>query len=84
METLHLIPDVERTGFDSFVGVERENIIELKTLEIGGLHNGTEAGNPTVSFAFKLPDGRAVFAETTMALFLTAADALRDLYGDPR
>lgn len=84
METLKLIPDAEATGFDSFEGVAREDIIELQTLEISGLRGGMASGKPSVSMVFKLPDGKAVFAETSLALFLAAADTLKSLYGDPR
>lgn len=53
-------------------------------LSIGGLPAGTQSGKPTVAFKLALPDGRVLFTETTLALFLTAADALKARYGDPR
>jgi hypothetical protein len=43
-----------------------------------------ESGKPSVALGFELPDGRWVLAETSLALFLTAAEALRARYGDPR
>lgn len=51
-------------------------------MDIGVMPNGTEQGNPVVMIAFKLPDGRGVLVETTLKLFLTAADAFRTKYGD--
>jgi hypothetical protein len=53
-------------------------------IDIGGMPKGTKQGNPTVMFAFKTSDDKGVIVETTMALFLSAADALRNVYGDPR
>lgn len=53
-------------------------------IEIGGLDGGMSSGKPSVAFCFGLPSGEVVLAETSMALFLTAADALKARYGDPR
>jgi hypothetical protein len=38
---------------------------------------GTTSGNSTVAIRFDMPDGAIILIETTMALFLTAADAMR-------
>lgn len=84
MESLTIVPDLERTGFKAMEGVDREDIIEIKTFEIGALAAGMSSGAPSIALAFRLPDGRAVFAETSMKLLLTAADTLKSLYGDPR
>jgi len=48
------------------------------------LPGGMESGAPSVMFRIDLPDGRVLLAETSMALYLTAADAMRARYGDPR
>lgn len=48
------------------------------------LDGGMESGAPSVSLAAKLQDGSGVFLETSLALFLTAADAMRARFGDPR
>jgi hypothetical protein len=54
-------------------------------LRIGGLAGGMGSGKPSVAIAAFLPnDGGCVVAETSLALFLTAADALKARYGDPR
>jgi hypothetical protein len=42
------------------------------------------SGAPSVAFCFKLGEREVVLAETSLALFLTAADALKARYGDPR
>lgn len=56
------------------------------TEEIGvtALAGGMESGLPSVAFRITLPDGQTVVAETSLALFLTAGDAFKDRYGDPR
>jgi hypothetical protein len=51
---------------------------------IAGLEHGTESGAPSIVMRLDLPDGQTVLAETTLKLFLTAADALRTRFGDPR
>jgi hypothetical protein len=53
-------------------------------LEIAGLEAGMTSGKPSVALRTDLPDGRIVIAETSLALFLTAADLLKGRYGDPR
>lgn len=60
---------------------------------VAGLRDGMRGGpdeptRPSVAIAFRLPDdpgGKTwVLAETSLRLFLTAADALRARFGDPR
>lgn len=53
-------------------------------IEVHSLTDATSGGKPSVGFVFGLPDGRPVLVETTLALFLTAADALKAVHGDPR
>lgn len=53
-------------------------------IAIAGLEGGMKSGDPSVAFVFGLPDGRAVFAETSLRLLLTAADGFKSRYGDPR
>jgi len=48
------------------------------------LKGGMESGKPSVAFRIDLPDGTVILAETSLALFLTAADAFKARYGDPR
>jgi hypothetical protein len=51
---------------------------------VATLPRGTESGKPTVTVRINLPDGRVVLAETTLGLFLSAADAFKARHGDPR
>lgn len=44
---------------------------------IGRLPGGTDSGKSTVTVLVTMPDGKQVMAQTTMALFLAAAQALR-------
>ncbi len=64
--------------------LKREVISIDNRFEIAGLSNGMSKGDPSVAFRFDLPDGRIVFAQTSLKLFLTAADMLKARYGDPR
>lgn len=58
--------------------------IEGDLQSVAALPHGTESGKPTVGFKVVLPDGKVVFAQTTLSLFLTAGDAFKARYGDPR
>lgn len=81
MEALHLIPDLEVTGFkDAPYSVVRHD----GGLIIGGMQNATEDGNPVVMIGFDEGRGGVRVAQTTLKLFLSAADALKAKYGDPR
>lgn len=63
-------------------GVDPQKVIELETpLKIGGLSGGMTSGKPSVSFGFTLPDGKVVFAQTSMKLFHVAAKAFATRYG---
>lgn len=53
-------------------------------IHVGVLDAGMTSGKPSVAFGIVLPDGHWVFAETSLALFLAAADAFRAAHGDPR
>lgn len=44
---------------------------------------GMQSGNPSVAFLIELPDGKLVFAETSLKIFLTAAAAFKGRYGHP-
>lgn len=57
---------------------------ESPAIQVAGLGEGMLSGKPSVSFRLDLPNGTVVIAETSLALFLTAADALKAHYGDPR
>lgn len=71
---------------EGMVGPEdRDRIVEVQgEMKMGCLAAGTVDGNPTVSMFFELPDGRLAFVQTTLRLFLSAADAFKAVHGDPR
>jgi hypothetical protein len=54
------------------------------TIWVNGLEAGMESGDPSVAIRIDLPDGTSVITETSLRLFLTAADALKAKLGDPR
>lgn len=68
-------------------------VIEGDFAAITGLRDGTTSGQPTVMIRIELSEPVAtrdaeeasvIVAQTTLALFLIAADALKARYGDPR
>ena len=61
-----------------------KKIHQPETLKIAALPGGMQSGAPSVAFIVPLEDGSYVFAETSLKLFLTAADTLKATYGDPR
>lgn len=82
MEILQIILDLSRQGFRE----EEYGVTEHKgELIIGGMPRATDSGKPGVMIALEQPGGNGfLVAETTLALFLTAADALKAKHGDPR
>lgn len=62
----------------------REGIIHLADdaqIEIAALSGGMQSGRPSVALRINLPDGRVVIAETSMRLFLSAAQVFAARYG---
>jgi hypothetical protein len=80
MIALSIIPDLE----GKLKGDPEDCVEPVGLLVIGGLGRGTMEGNPVAVIAAKLPDGKTLVAQTSLKLFLTAADALKAKYGDPR
>lgn len=66
--------------------VPRDKIVHTtEPVRVGVLAGGMESGKASVAFGVSLPhDGGMVLAETSLALFLSAADAFKARYGDPR
>jgi len=62
----------------------REHIVEGVVTHVIALGDGMASGKPSVGIVIQMPDGRAVFGQTSMVLFLSAADAFRARHGDPR
>lgn len=82
MESLRIITDLEQKGFrdDSYAVTQYDGEVI-----IGGMDNGTELGKPVVMIGLEDPEtGGYLVVQTTLALFLSAADALKFKYGDPR
>jgi hypothetical protein len=81
MESLSIIPDLEKKGFrdGEYKVMEHEGQVT-----IGAMAQGTETGKPVVLIGFDLGDDGVLVAQTTLTLFLTAADVLKARYGDPR
>jgi len=53
-------------------------------LSVTALEGGMQSGDPSVAIIIEPPDGPWILAETSLKLFLVAADALKAKYGDPR
>lgn len=58
------------------------HLADNDALGVTALVGGMTSGRASVMFRLDLPDGRVVLAETSLRLFLLAADALRARYGD--
>lgn len=82
MESLRIIPDLEKQGYrdGEYAVTEYEGEVI-----VGGMAKGTEAGKPVVMIGLEDPEtGGYLVVQTTLALFLSAADALKGRHGDPR
>lgn len=65
--------------------IPQDKIIEAsEDVRVGALAAGTESGRPSIGIFARMPDGRYVFIQTTLRLFLTAADTFKAVHGDPR
>lgn len=77
--------DIRLIGDGAFDDVPKDKLIHnLKPLRIAGLSGGMVSGKPSVAIGVFLDDGGCVLTETSLALFLSAADALKAKFGDPR
>lgn len=75
--------DLRLNGEGALFGIPAEQILEAdpeQPLMILGLESGMRSGAASVAICFKLPDGHTVFVQTSLALFVSAADALRAKY----
>src|SRR5262245_29180425 len=61
---------------------DASKVIHIQDFAVTALEAGMESGRPSVAFIFELPDGKVVFAETSMRLFQLAAQAFKTKYGD--
>lgn len=79
-ESLSIILDADGMLAD----VDRDELVHAQLEAVGVLAGGTTGGMPSVMARIALPDGRTAFAETTLRLLLSAADAFVARHGDPR
>lgn len=61
-----------------------DRVTRIEHAQITVLDRGMTSGKPSVTVRLDLPDGQIILYETSLALFLTTADAIRARYGDPR
>ena len=61
-----------------------KQLVEAAAIHVAALSGGMASGKPSVTIRMDLPDGSVVIGQTSLALFLAAADALVIKYGDPR
>jgi hypothetical protein len=54
------------------------------SMAVAALKGGMESGAPSVAIRVDINENESVVAETSLALFLSAADVLKAKYGDPR
>jgi hypothetical protein len=80
MPTLHIVLD----GDDAFPHLRGRECFRTDEFAVSALEGGMTSGQPSVAVIIELDDGRWVFAETSLKLFLAAADAFKGKYGDPR
>jgi hypothetical protein len=80
MPSLGIILD----GDNSAPEMDGKVIHHVQHFKVTALHGGMESGKPSVAFIIPLEDGSFVFAETSLRLFLTAADMFKARHGDPR
>jgi hypothetical protein len=82
MPIIRLILD----GDGMLEGVDPKRLAHTtEPIAIGALAGGMKSGKPSVAIAMYLPNnGGCVLGETSLALFLATADALKARFGDPR
>ncbi len=73
--------DLQLDGDNCWPELKEKGFITAELSGIAGLPNGTVEGRPSVTVRIELPDGQTVLAETTLRLFLRAAEALAVRYG---
>lgn len=79
----NLIIKLDAAGaFADFAGLTVHH--ETESFTVALVERGMESGAPSVCIGAALGNGEAVLLETSLALFLTAADAFRARFGDPR
>lgn len=82
------IMDIRLDGDNTFPEykekAEKGLIITTTTWHVTTLEGGMKSGLPSVAFFFDLPDGRVLFAESSLRAFLSLADVIRAKYSQGR
>jgi hypothetical protein len=77
--------ELDEPAWPDLAGMQDRLVHTTEPLRLTILDGGMTSGLPSVAIRLDLPDGKVVIAETSLQLFLTAADALKTTkYGDPR
>lgn len=71
-------------GEGAFPDLPTKRHAEAVELSVAALESGMVSGAPSVMFRLDMPDGSVALAQTSLKIFLSVADALRAVYGDPR
>lgn len=72
-------------GDGSFPELQGRKIHHVtESFKVTALAGGMESGAPSVAFCIPLDDGSVVLCETSLKIFLTAAEAFLAKHGDPR
>ena len=82
MPSLRIILDGDGAWPDLTQKANDGLLLQGKWTGIAALPGGMASGRPSVSIRIDLPDGRVVWTETSMRLFLSAARAFTARYGD--
>ena len=77
--------DLKLDGDGAWPDLVHRDVLDFQgVIQISGLPGGMESGKPSVSIRLDLDKEMTIVAQTSLALFLMAADALKARYGDPR
>lgn len=78
--------DIRLNGDGAFADTDpKTRAYTTEPIRITALEGGMASGKPSVAIGVFLPNnGGVVIADTSLALFLSAADALKARFGDPR
>lgn len=71
---------IHLSGDGAWPDMAGKELIQVEDMEVAALEGGMSSGLPSVAFRIDLPDGRVVFAQASMRLFLQAADLFRARY----
>ena len=83
MIPLRIVLDADG-AFPELEGSQVRKAHAARSIAVAALQGGLKSGGTSIAFVIPLEDGSHVFAETTLKLFLTAADAMKARFGDPR